>query len=242
MGLERSAVSAYALTFSKLVSMVYLMVDDPSRERFAVDRVKQAVNEAMLDIALDVQLIKETAIIELKTGNIVYGVDTFADNQSKRDYACPLRVVYNDANNPALQTVSKQELDTDPYFNWSVPARSTNYYPFKWHSDVFEHGEIGIWPPPNSDGESAPSLVGNLQVTYVAYPNPMVNDDDTPDILSAMYHEAIATRAAEIMLNEGGEDDLVLAESMDNDAMSWTAKIVGDQYRNMTHYNDVSPM
>jgi hypothetical protein len=242
MGLEQSALAAYSMTFAELVSRTYLMMDDPARERWEVVRVKEAINEAMLDIALDAQLIKETAIVQLTKGGIVYEVDLFASAQNKRPYASPLRVVYDLETNPALHPVSKQELDREPGFNWSIPEGGSGCSPTKWHSDIFQHGEIGIWPPSSGDGVAPPGLTGNLQVTYVAHPTPMVNDIDHPDTLPALYHEAIAVRAAGLLLDEGGEEDVVLAENLVQEAEMWITKIVGDSYRNMTHYNDVSPM
>jgi hypothetical protein len=224
------------MTFSDLVSMVYLMIDDPSRERFPLEVVELAINEAMLDIALDTQLVRDDVSIQLQEDQHIYSLHDAIAAGGKKALAYPLRVIYDASTNAGLPPVATE------LFDLAGIDLDTSAWPMYWRPDIFPWGEFALYPIPNADGETLPTLTGNIQIKYVAYPTMMEADGDYPDTLPAQYHEIIAVRAAEAVLETGGEEDLVLAEAFEKDFVGMKSRIVGDQYRGMTHYDAMRPM
>ena len=53
-------LSYYRKTRAQLASKALLLAGDPSGQRYTTTQVNNALNDAMLDIAMDVQLVKET--------------------------------------------------------------------------------------------------------------------------------------------------------------------------------------
>ena len=230
-------LSDYGKTLTELTSRVLLLIDDPAGERFATASIWEAINDAMLDLALDTQLIKEKLTVNLLEDQHLYEIqERIATNGTLRPYGFPVRIVYNLATDAAITPISSAMYDL---------AR-TGFYesnrPLAWRIDLFSYGEVAFFPIPAANGSALPLLTGNVQVTYVALPTKMIIGTSTPDALQAQYHEAVAIRAAELLLDEGNAEDLMFADGFEADYDRWTQRIVGDQYRGMTHYDSVRPM
>lgn len=213
-----------------------MLAGDPSGRRFASDQVNEALNDAMLEISLDVQLVKETLRILLQENQSMYEIHPRAATASKRPFAYPVRLVYDVTTNAAISPFSTSLFDLAG-INFSETGGPTG-----WRTDIYPHGEISFAPRSGEDGDALPLLTGNVDLTYVAYPTIMDDDTDYPDWLPAQYHESIAVGAAMLLLEGGPEEDLLVSLEMEKELEQWKAKIVGDVMRGMTHYDAVRPM
>lgn len=229
-------VSSYRMNFGELVSRVYLMIDDPAGERFSEAVVKAALNDALVEIALETQLIIATATVGLKENQHLYDVNEVIDAAGGKAFGYPLRMVYDDADNAALSPFATAQFDL------SGIRMNEDGRPLYWRTDILPGGQVMIFPHPSDDGSTLPALTGNLQVTYVAYPDAMVDDTDYPDTLSGQYHETLAERAAAMLLDEGVEEDMAVSDSLDASALAGVGKIISDQYRGLTQYDSARPM
>jgi hypothetical protein len=230
-------LSDYGKTLSQLRTRVLLLIDDPGGDRFTTASIWEAINDAMLDLALDTQLIKEKLTIKLLADQHLYEIhERIAAGGTLRPYGFPVRIGYNLTTDSAIKPISTAMYDLARIgFNESSG-------PTAWRTDIFSYGEVAFFPIPAADGSTIPALTGNVEVTYIALPTKMTSGTSTPDTLQAQYHEAIAVRAAELLLDEGNAEDLMFADGFEADYERWTQRIVGDQYRGMTRYDSVRPM
>lgn len=222
---------------TQLAAKALLLADDPTGKRYTATQVVDALNDAMLDLALDVQLIKEKLSILLLENQHLYEIHPRVQVAGKRPFGYPIRSVYDITTNAALSPIATS------MFDLSGISFSETGGPTGWRTDIFAHGEMAFSPTPSSQGDALPLLTGNIELTYVAYPTIMDDGADYPDTLPAQYHEAVAVGAAMLLLEGGGtEEDLMLSASMEQEFEQWKAKIAGDEMRSMTHYNSIRPM
>ena len=229
-------IASYGMNFGELISRVYLMIEDPAGERFPLSLVKTALNVAVLDMVLETQIIKEKLTVHLAENIFVYEIQALAEAAGKRAFAYPVRIVYDRSCSPALFPTTTAKMDLSGF------SQAERNRPSGWRTDLYPSGQIVFSPIPNVSGSALPLLTGNIELTYVAYPAPMIADTDVPDTLTGQYHEILAARSAEMILDEGGEEDLMIAQGIEKDSVIETSRITGDEYRGMTQYDAIRPM
>jgi hypothetical protein len=219
-------LSTFGMTFDQLIDLALLMADDPMGERFSRARAGDAVNDAMCDLALQGQIIIKKTTLQLKKNQVLYDLRELIP-----DFAYPLRVVAGDADSSALKPVSHVLFD----LTRSSIGNSA------WTTDFCAYGWLEVEPPPLADGAALPAMAGNIQVTYVAYPALMV-EGASPDTLQAQFHNLIAKGAASRLLDEGDEEDLIIADALDGEFQMGIADVVGETYQGHTQYQGVRPL
>jgi hypothetical protein len=219
-------LASFGMTFEQLIDLALLMSDDPTGERFNRSRAGEAVNDAMCDLALQGQIVIKKTTLQLKKNQVLYDL-----RELVTDFAYPLRVVADDADGSALKPFSHAQFDL---------ARSS-IGNTAWTTDFNAYGWLEVEPPPLADGAALPSLTGNIQVTYVAYPALMV-EGANPDTLQAQFHNLIAKGAASRLLDEGDEEDLIMADALDGEFQLGIADLVGEAYQGQTQYQGVRPL
>ena len=230
-------LTKYRMNRAALAKKALLLADDPNGERFASAQVNQALNDAMLELALDVRLIVEKLTIRMQEKQHLYEIHPRVKVAGLRPYGYPVRSVYDVTTDAALVPYTTELHDL---FGMSLGETSR---PTSWRTDLFPHGEIAFFPLPASDGDTLPALTGNIELTYAAMPTPMDDDADYPDTLPAQYHEAVAVGAAMLLLEGGAtEEDFALSVAMDAEFESWKAMIVRDESRGNTHYDAMRPL
>ena len=230
-------LTKYRINRAALAKKALLLADDPNGERFSSEQVNEALNDAMLELALDVRLILEKLTILLREQQHLYEIHPRVKVAGLRPYGYPVRSVYDVTTNAALTPYTSELHDS---FGMSLGETGG---PTTWRTDLFPHGEIALFPLPASDGDTLPALTGNIELTYTAMPTLMDDDADYPDTLPAQYHEAVAVGAAMLLLEGGAtEEDFALSAAMDAEFESWKAMIVRDESRGTTHYDAMRPL
>ena len=230
-------LTKYRMNRAALAKKALLLADDPNGERFSSEQVNEALNDAMLELALDVRLILEKLTILLREQQHLYEIHPRVKVAGLRPYGYPVRSVYDVTTNAALTPYTSELHDS---FGMSLGETGG---PTTWRTDLFPHGEIALFPLPASDGDTLPALTGNIELTYTAMPTAMNDDADYPDTLPAQYHEAVAVGAAMLLLEEGAtEEDFALSVAMEAEFESWKAMIVRDELRGTTHYDAMRPL
>lgn len=227
----------YRMTRNELINKALLLADDPLGQRFTSSQVIAALNDAMVEIALDVQLVREDLTILLREKQHLYEIHPRVATAGLRPYGYPLRIVYDVTTNAAISPFS-----TELYDLTGVDLAEENR-PVGWRTDLYPHGEIAFFPVPSEEGDTLPALTGNVKLTYAAFPTAMDDEADYPDNLPAQYHEMVAVGAAMLLLEGGGtEEDLKLSAGMERELEQWKAKIIKDVSRGMTLYDSMRPM
>ncbi|HQN20668.1 MAG TPA: hypothetical protein PKV86_16065, partial [Syntrophobacteraceae bacterium] len=214
-------LTKYRMNRAALAKKALLLADDPNGERFSSEQVNEALNDAMLELALDVRLILEKLTILLREQQHLYEIHPRVKVAGLRPYGYPVRSVYDVTTNAALTPYTSELHDS---FGMSLGETGG---PTTWRTDLFPHGEIALFPLPASDGDTLPALTGNIELTYTAMPTLMDDDADYPDTLPAQYHEAVAVGAAMLLLEGGAtEEDFALSVAMEAEFENWKAMIV----------------
>jgi len=230
-------LTKYRMNRAALAKKALLLADDPNGERFSSEQVNEALNDAMLELALDVRLILEKLTILLREQQHLYEIHPRVKVAGLRPYGYPVRSVYDVTTNAALTPYTSELHDS---FGMSLGETGG---PTTWRTDLFPHGEIALFPLPASDGDTLPALTGNIELTYTAMPTLMDDDADYPDTLPAQYHEAVAVGAAMLLLEgDATEEDFALSVAMEAEFESWKAMIVRDESRGTTHYDAMRPL
>ncbi len=230
-------LTKYRINRAALAKKALLLADDPNGERFSSEQVNEALNDAMLELALDVRLILEKLTILLREQQHLYEIHPRVKVAGLRPYGYPVRSVYDVTTNAALAPYTSELHDS---FGMSLGETGR---PTTWRTDLFPHGEIVFFPLPASDGDTLPALTGNIELTYAAMPTLMDDDADYPDTLPAQYHEAVAVGAAMLLLEGGAtEEDFALSVAMEAEFENWKAMIVRDESRGTTHYDAMRPL
>ncbi len=230
-------LTKYRMNRAALAKKALLLADDPNGEHFSSEQVNEALNDAMLELALDVRLILEKLTILLREQQHLYEIHPRVKVAGLRPYGYPVRSVYDVTTNAALTPYTSELHDS---FGMSLGETGG---PTTWRTDLFPHGEIALFPLPASDGDTLPALTGNIELTYTAMPTLMDDDADYPDTLPAQYHEAVAVGAAMLLLEgDATEEDFALSVAMEAEFESWKAMIVRDESRGTTHYDAMRPL
>lgn len=245
-----SMMNDYRWDLETLRKKTHLLLEDPNGQRYAAARINEALNDAQLDLVLDTHLILVTAYIQLLADDMIYDLKAEADRQSLRAFGLLRHLEYIQdedyrtypGGNPVLNTLGTKRLDlagirlmsTNPSGE-TLPTLST--------IDLVAPGAISILPIPTSDGDSIPtSYDGNLKFIYVAMPTQMSSDSDFPDsLIPAIYHQGLPYGAAYRFMDEGGDEDVGLADYFEGEFQAWIRKANGEIYAGMTSYNDMRP-
>ena len=133
---------------------------DPSF--WTLEEVNSVIGDAMEFLAEEAKLIKRTAFVPLREGATYYFTASIAP-----DIMAPYRV-WHSTNDWRLAPVTMSDLDQRSLTWGTVTGDPKLWFPYAWN--VF-----GIWPKPASAG-------GVLRVDYVAWPPPLLDDGDQPEI------------------------------------------------------------
>lgn len=221
-----------------LVSRTLLLLEDPNGEKYSSSKVIEALNFACLEIAISTEMIKDEVAIQLQEDGWYYDVkERVNEDSTKRPFGYAVRIGISGDDIPALLPVTTHTLD------WTSVTLSDAGEPTHWRLDFLSYGQIGVGPIPQSDGETLPSETDNLQVLYVAMPNPMeTTETDYPDaLIPSYYHEFIPFFAAKYLLDEGDSEDMVMGDRYMSKFEQGKRGMVSDTYY-QTNYADVKPM
>src|SRR5574343_2085685 len=95
-------LTAYRMTRAALAKQAVLMADDPNGERFTIEKVNQALNDALLELALDVRLIVEKLTIHMQEKQHLYEIHPRVKGAGRRPAGYPVRSVYDVTTDAAL--------------------------------------------------------------------------------------------------------------------------------------------
>lgn len=231
-------LSGYKRTLADLMVKTRIILGDPSGERWSDTRVIEALNFAALEFAVETECIKDEIEVQTLENQWVYDlIELIEANGTAKPYGWISRVGYSGTQSPALQpsTIHVRDISGMP----STTAGTSSLF----HLDMLNYGEVGILPIPGEDGETLPADDGNLQVTYVAMPEQMVNTTDYPDAsIAATFHQYLPSKAASFLQEEGDEEDLALSLANDANFKAGCYEAVSDQYLGQTGYSDMRPM
>ena len=238
-------LTGYRKKLEVLINELGVLIEDPNDERYTRLRKAEAINDAILEFALDSQMIFDEINVQLKENVREYDIKTrINEDGTKRDYGVPIRLGFNGEENPAMWPTDLQVLDSllinDEQQRF---GEITDFKPQRrWHVDVVSPGKVSLFPAPNQDGEDLPSEENNMQVTYIAFPTYMDSEDDYPDsVIQAYLHQAFKYGGAYRLLDEGDEDDIRLADAAEAEFNNWVQKAVAEYYRGQTMYDDARP-
>jgi hypothetical protein len=227
-------LSEYRKSLSVLRLETLLILQDPEGERWAPDRVDEALNDTALEWALENEQIREELNVQLLENVYIYDIKKRVEEDGTlRPFAFPLRVGYCGKTQPAFTPVTLFDIDMMGY-DQNV-----------WYRNNLSPGKIAVIPP-SEDGAAAGSADPydkNIQVLYAAMPTYMTADGDYPDTsIPAMFHQALPHGAASRLLDEGDADDLVEAVRQEEVFKGWIGRARREIARGTTDYGGARPL
>ena len=181
-------VSNYRKTFSGLVTQTQGLLLDWYAERWPVARVKAAINDSMVDLAVKHRLCLDSVTVALVPG--VMGYDVRAMIEGLRDAGSTIRS-FAGFDRVTLAGVVVQPGSAEEFFTSRPP---------RWTADLTGFGKLIMMTPPER--------AENLTVGYVGYPTPMEDDEDAPDPALPPCDDALCFAAASSLLLEGNLDEV----------------------------------
>ena len=226
----------YKKSAETLIDETALLLNDPLCERWSRSRIKEALNDAVLDFCLRAQMIKEELNVRLREDVVEYDIKKrVEEDDGLRDYGFPTRFGFN-GTDAGMWPVDLATIDLMGY------QQSAGVTPHRWHLGGVSPGKVVLFGGPAADGESLPSEEGNMQVTYIAFPAYMDGEGDYPDAaIPVGNHQAFPYGAAARLLDEGDAEDLRKAIAFDVTFHQGVLSAVSEDYRSMTTYDDARP-
>jgi len=228
----------YRKDLAALMVKTRLLLHDPSGERWTDTRVIEAINFAALEFAIITECIKDEVEVQLLANQWSYDIKQAVEaSATLNPYGWPVRIGYYGKESGALKPTTSHVVDLSGAT--VMPAGSSNQF----QVNMLSYGEVGVIPIPSTDGEALPGDEGNIQVTYIGMPESMDAVEDFPDEeMQEVYHQYIPYEAASLLLEEGDEEDLIVAADYDANFKSGCYEAIGDQYQGQTGYADMRPM
>lgn len=228
-----SLLSDYKKTLDTLADETLLLLGDPEGERYSSSRVYEAINDTVLDFALETELVKEEINVKILEDVYEYNISLLAENDGTlREFGFPLMVGYYGDEQGAMPAMSRHVLD----------FVGEAHFPRGWYLDTLSPGKIAIVLQ-SRDGEALPDEDYNMQVVFIALPTYMSSGASYPDEnIQAHFHEVIKYGAASKLLDESEDETLLTrAEYFERLSTSGFQRAVTEQYRGQTPYMDTSP-
>lgn len=180
-------------TRSSLVSLVNLLVDDVSQQRFTAAQVQAKIQEAQERFVLDTRALRDILSDSTVASQQEYSLPT--------DILDPIRLSVDGVE---MTRISKADLDFlfgDARWDQTIGTPSHYYVDLDPNNKKF-----GLYPIPASAGSS------NIAMEYVKLPPALSGDSDVPldsHTLLAPYHNALAYwAAAELLVINPSQESL----------------------------------
>jgi len=238
-----SILTEYRKDLATLKNLTAFILADHNFEKWDEDLVEEAINDAVLDLAIRAQMIKDEIAIHIEEDRYIYDVKgwiTAANNAvsgTNKEFGFLNRVGLSGVVEPSLMPSSYATIN----FSQQKINNGQGLYANRFYIDLLSPGKLQVIPP-DADGEALPDEAGNIQVLYVGLPDYMDNTTDFPDSMVApQFHDSIAIGAAAILLYEGNEGDVQRAIGLDNEFTRLIAMAVASEYDGETNYRGARP-
>lgn len=223
-------------TLANLITETLLLCRDPLGERFDTSMVSRKLNDAVLDFCLRTQLIKDELNVQLKEDVFEYNIKRLAENDGTvKDFGYPIRIGYDADDSPAIKPTDMLILDFTGY------SRIDEIRPSWWYLSLSSPGTLCVIGKPTDDGSSTDEE-DNMQVRYVGYPSYMSSGGSPDSEIPVLFHQAFPYGAAFMLLEDGGPEDLALAELYEGKFDWWVREALAETARGETPYKDFEPL
>jgi hypothetical protein len=233
-------LTSFRKALSTLRSDTLFLLRDPNGERYATARIDEKLNETCLSFCLRTQLIKDEINILLAAADYDYDIKALvAADVTKKPYAFAIRIGYDGDAKPALLPGSLLAIDLKGYTVGMSGIPQTFYF------CATSYGVIQILGAPTEAGDALPLETGNLQVSYVAMPTPMVAGDPAtiyPDTIPAYFHKYLPYGAAALILEEGDKKEMALADYYESEFNKGILEQISEEYASSTPYDECHPL
>lgn len=181
-------------TRATLTTLVSLLIDDPSNQRFTTTQVQDKIQEAQERFVLDSRVLRDSVTDTTVTGTQEYALQT--------DVMDIIRMAHKGVE---LIRISKADLDFYTTARWDQTNGTPKYY----YVDLDPNNKkYGLYPIPESGDAGA-----NLAIEYVKIPPTLSGDSSVPldgHTLLTPYHNSLAYWAAkELLMINPSEENLV---------------------------------
>lgn len=238
-----SILTEYRKDLDTLKDLTAFIIKDHNFEKWSEADVEEAINDAVLDLAIRAQMIKDEIAIHIEENRYIYDVKAWitAENNAaagtNKEFGFLSRVGLSGVDEPSLMPSSYQAIN----FSQQKLNDGQGLYANRFYIDLLSPGKLQVIPP-DADGEALPDEEGNIQVQYIGLPDYMDAAGDYPDSMVApQFHDSIAVGAAAILLYEGNEGDLQHAVGLDNEFTRLIASAVASEYDGETNYRGARP-
>ena len=223
----------YSKDITDMIHEVSFLLKDTLQERYRYPRIIPAILDALVDFYLRTQMVKQEVNVQLLANNTEYNIKALVENDPDMPYfGFPIRIGYDGDSVAGIAPTSLFAIDMKGY------RRDETMAPQGWYLCAMSPGKIQILGSPPEDGETLPSEIGNLQVTYIGLPKDF---DDFPNV-PAQFHQYVPYGAAALILEDGDKEDLALADVYQGVFDDAILEVVGEEYRSQTVYDNMRPL